>query len=178
MVGRRGLAALMVGLCMLATGAARAEQLFPEHNNAYISIMGGAWESGLGGNSRRTAAAFGAEYRFGEHLWIIHPFVGLNATSRGTVFGYGGFLFDASVIDRLWFTPSLAVGGLGRGGGSDLGSVIQFRSAIELSYEFNNKARLGIRYEHISNAGIEHPNPGTENIWLVFSVPTSSLFGR
>jgi len=174
----RGLAALIVGLCLLSSAPTSAQQIFPEHNNAYISVMGGAWESGLGGNSRRTAAAFGGEYRFGEHLWIVHPFVGLNATSRGTVFGYGGFLFDASVIDRLWFTPSLAVGGLGRGGGSDLGSVIQFRSAVELSYEFNNKGRLGIRYEHVSNAGIKHPNPGTENIWLVFSVATASLFGR
>ena len=178
MFGWRGLAALMVGLCVLSTSAARAEQLFPEHNNAYVSIMGGAWESGLGGNSRRTAAAFGGEYRFGEHLWIVHPFLGLNATSKGTVFGYGGFLFDVSVIKNLWFTPSLAVGGLGRGGGSNLGSIIQFRSAIELSYEFDNKARLGIRYEHISNAGITRRNPGTEQAFLTYSVPVGSLFGK
>ena len=178
MFGWRGLAALMVGLCVLSTTPARAEQLFPEHNIDYFAVQGGAWESGLGGNSRRHAAAFGAEYRWGAHLWIVHPFVGLSATSRGTVFGYGGFIFDASVIDRLWFSPSLAVGGLNRGGGSNLGSIIQFRSAVELSYEFDNKSRLGIRYEHISNAGIEHPNPGTENLWLVFSVPTSSLFGK
>jgi hypothetical protein len=179
MIGRRGLVALLIGLSLLSASATRAQQqIFPEHNIDYLAIQGGAWESGLGGNSTRTAGAFGAEYRWGAHLWVVHPFVGLNATSRGTVYGYGGFLFDVSVIDRLWFTPSFAVGGLARGGGSNLGGVIQFRSALELSYEFANKARLGVRYEHISNAGIEQPNPGTENIWLVFTMPVSSLFGK
>jgi lipid A 3-O-deacylase len=178
MFGWRGLAALMVGLCVLFTSAARADQLFPEHNNAYLSLQGGVWDSGIGGNFHRRSGAFGAEYRFGQHLWIVHPFLGINATHRGDIYGYGGFLFDASVIDHLWVTPSLAVGGFHRGGGKDIGSVVEFRSALELSYQFDNKARLGVRFEHISNAGISNTNPGVENFWVVFSVPMSSLTGR
>jgi len=178
MVGWRGLAALMVGVCLLAAAPARAEQAFPEHDTSYLSLQGGVWDSGIFGNSNRRAGAFGAEYRWGAHWWVVHPFAGINATSRGGVYGYGGFLFDVSVIDRLWFTPSLAVGGHRRGGGKDIGSVIEFRSALELSYEFGNKSRLGVRFEHISNAGISSTNPGVENFWLVYSVPLSSIFGR
>jgi len=182
MFGRRCLAKLAIGLTvglgLMASGGAQSEQLFREHSNDYLTLQGGVWESGLGGNRERHAAAFGAEYRWGAHLWIVHPFVGINGTSKGGVYGYGGLLLDISLIDRLWFTPSFAVGGFSRGGGSDLGHVIEFRSGFELSYEFENKSRLGVRYEHISNAGISDTNPGTENIWLVFTVPVSKLFGK
>ncbi|HUT47996.1 MAG TPA: acyloxyacyl hydrolase [Alphaproteobacteria bacterium] len=174
----RGLAALAIGLCVLSTSAARAEQLFPEHNTSHLALQAGVWDSGINGNHNKRAGAFGAEYRWGAHLWVVHPFIGLNANSRAGVFGYGGILFDVSVIDRFWFTPSFAVGGYHRGGGKDVGSVIQFRSALELSYEFGNKSRLGVRFEHISNAGIKQPNPGIENFWLVYSVPVSKLFGK
>jgi len=178
MFAMRGLAALLIGLCVLSTSAARAEQLFREHNDAHLALQAGVWDSGVFGNASKRSAAFGGEYRFGAHLWIVHPFIGLNATSHGGVYGYGGILFDVSVIDRLWFTPSFAVGGYHRGSGRNIGSVIEFRSALELSYEFGNKSRLGVRFEHLSNAGISKTNPGVENFWLVYSVPVSNLFGK
>jgi lipid A 3-O-deacylase len=178
MFGWRGVAALIVGLCLLSSVPVRAQQLLPEHSNAYLALQGGVWDSGIGGNYNRRSGVVGAEYRFGEHLWIVHPFLGLDVTTRGGLYGYGGFLFDASVIKRFWFTPSLAVGGFHRGGDKDIGSVIEFRSALELSYEFDNQARLGVRFEHISNAGITNTNPGVENFWVVFSVPTAKLFGK
>lgn len=178
MFAMRGLAALVIGLCVLSTSAARAEQWFREHNDAHLALQAGVWDSGVFGNASRRSAGFGAEYRFGAHLWMVHPFIGLNATSRGGIYGYGGILFDVSVIDRLWFTPSFAVGGYHRGSGRNIGSVIEFRSALELSYEFSNKSRLGVRFEHLSNAGISSTNPGMENFWLVYSVPVSNLFGK
>jgi hypothetical protein len=49
--------------------------------------------------------------------------------------------------------------------------VFQFRSSIALSYEFAHKARLGLSFAHISNAGIYDDNPGAEEIYVFYSLP-------
>ena len=34
-----------------------------------------------------------------------------------------------------------------------MGHVVEFRSAVELAYRFSNRARLGLEFYHLSNAG-------------------------
>ena len=67
--------------------------------------------------------------------------------------------------------PNFAIGGYRRGTAKDLGSVIEFRSGIEIAYRFGNAARLGVAISHISNASISDNNPGTESIVLSYSIP-------
>lgn len=68
-------------------------------------------------------------------------------------------------------TPSFAVGAYEDGDGKDLGGTLEFRSAVELSYRLDDRARLGLAFDHISNASIYDDNPGTESLVLMYAIP-------
>ncbi len=127
-------------------------------------------------NDNETAGQFNLEYRSGWDDWYVKPFVGVLATTDAAIYGYGGFMLDVYLGRRLVLTPNVAVGLYSDGDGKDLGSVIEFRSGLELSYRFDNRTRLGIAFHHISNASIEDINPGTETLTLVLSLPLNNLF--
>ena len=45
-------------------------------------------------------------------------------------------------------------------GDKDLGGAFQFTTHAGLTWEATRHLRLGYRFQHMSNAGLEHPNPG------------------
>ena len=56
-------------------------------------------------------------------------------------------------------------------GGFDLGGPIAFRSGIEIGYETTAGWRIGLSYDHRSNAGIYDDNPGIETYALRVAIP-------
>src|SRR3954453_24185141 len=60
-----------------------------------IAIGAGAFNINPNDKHRfsQTSAQLQGEYRFGDVLWIIAPFIGLMGTSSGGFYGYGGFGF-------------------------------------------------------------------------------------
>ena len=48
---------------------------------------------------------------------------------------------------------------------------MEFRSSLELAYRFDNRARLGLSFYHLSNASLDDNNPGTEVFSLNYSIP-------
>ena len=123
-----------------------------------------------------TAADFRLEYRSDLALWIFRPWIGLEATSDGAVYGLGGFLADIPLGPRVRLTPSLGAGAYHQGDGKDLGHPVQFRSQIELAYRFEDGQRLALAFSHISNASLSNQNPGTEILTLYYMVPFDLLF--
>jgi lipid A 3-O-deacylase len=121
------------------------------------------------GAARR--AQLQGEYRFGDVLWIIAPFVGLMGTSAGAFYGYAGFGFDVNFGANWVVTPTFAGGYWYRGDGLNLGSWWEFRSGAEFDYRFANRSRLGLAFYHISNAGLTKQNPGEQALLLVYAVP-------
>lgn len=117
------------------------------------------------------AAQLQGEYRFGDVLWIIAPFVGLMGTSAGAFYGYAGFGFDINFGTNWVLTPSVAGGYFYRGGGPTLGSWWEFRTGAEFDHRFDNRSRLGIAFYHMSNAGLAKENPGEQALLLVYTVP-------
>ncbi len=117
------------------------------------------------------AVEFRAEYRSGALFWIFKPFAGVMATSEASFYGYGGVFSDFHVGRRWVFSPSIAAGLYEDGDGKDLGHTVEFRSAIEAAYQFDNRSRLGILFYHISNAGLGDHNSGTEVLGLSYSLP-------
>jgi hypothetical protein len=118
-----------------------------------------------------TEALLKGEYRFGDVLWAIAPFVGASGTTAGAVYAYGGFGVDIN-FGRQWvLTPNAAIGYFYRGRGTNLGSWFEFRTGAELDYRFANNTRLGVTFHHISNAGLTKRNPGEEEMSLVYTVP-------
>lgn len=122
------------------------------------------------GNGER-ALELRAEYRPAWSLWLIRPLAGLTVTTDGGLYGYAGLLADVPLGAHLRLTPSFAAGLYGEGQGVDLGSVVEFRSGIEVAWRFDNAVRVGVSFYHLSNAGIGEQNPGTEVASLVFALP-------
>ena len=123
---------------------------------------------------KHEATEFRAEYRPGEKIWIFKPLFGVMGTSDTAFYGYGGFLVDVFFGRRFVLTPSLGVGYYDDGDGRDLGYGLEFRSSIEFSYRFDNRARLGLAFYHLSNANLGDFNPGTEVLSLLYSIPLGS----
>lgn len=48
--------------------------------------------------------------------------------------------------------------------GNDLGGHFQFRTLFSVGYLLNPTARISVSIDHISNGGIESPNPGKESV--------------
>ena len=123
-------------------------------------------------NDNEGAVDFRVEYRWDSPLaWVIEPWAGLEASSEGAVYAVGGLLADIQVGNGFVITPSFGAGLYGDGNGKDLGHIIEFRSQLEMGWEFENSTRIGIAAGHISNAGIGDKNPGTEIVNLYYHVP-------
>lgn len=154
---------------------ARAESFWAGHDTDYLNLQAGIFHA----FGRKKEALFGAEYRAGWGLSLFHPFLGIFATHKGSVYGYGGILADIPVGKRIFITPSAAIGGYHKGGdGRDLGGILEFRTGIEVSYRFDNDSRLGASFSHISNADIYNFNPGTEIATITYAIPLNELFGK
>ena len=140
---------------------------------SFITIGGGVYDVTQNDD---VAADFRVEYRHGEKLWLFKPWVGAEVTTDGAVYGALGILMDIFFGRRVVLTPSFGAGLYSDGGGKDLGSVIEFRSQVEIAYRFNDRSRLGLAISHISNASIGDDNPGTEILTLYYSIPFGKIF--
>lgn len=124
-----------------------------------------------------TAASFAFEVRGNERFLLFKPFGGMMGTSDGAFHGYGGILTDIYFGRRIVLTFGFAPGVYSDGNGKELGYWLEFRSSGELAYRFDDRSRIGLMVNHISNAGLGDKNPGTEVLMLSYSVPLRKIFG-
>ena len=126
-------------------------------------------------NNQETAQ-FGLEYRAKPFQYNIRPIAGVNVTADSAVYGYVGLNWEAPLIDnQLYLIPNFAAGLYRKGDGKELGGPIEFRSGLELAYQFPNSHRLGLAFNHISNASIYNHNPGSETLLVTYSVPMDNF---
>lgn len=133
---------------------------------AYVTVGVGAWEVF---RDEAHAAEFDVSYRPDISWWIIKPQVGALAVTTGDYFGYAGLLTDIP-LGHFVITPNVAAGGYG-GHGYRLGSHVEFRSGVDITWQFEDASRLGIGAYHISNAGLTRRNPGSESLLLEYFYP-------
>lgn len=120
------------------------------------------------------AALLDLEYR-GDYVWEdLRPVLGVSLDSNGGIYAHGGVHWDFSLDPNWILSPNFMVGAYSDGGSKDLGHALEFRSGLELSYRFDDASRLGLAFNHISNASIGDKNPGAESLLLVYSHP---IFG-
>lgn len=101
----------------------------------------------------------------------FRPLVGIMATVKGSMYLYGGINFDLLFWDHILFAPGFAAGYYRQGGGKNLGYPLEFRSGIELAWQFSDWHRLGIHFYHLSNASLSRKNPGEESLVLYYDIP-------
>lgn len=159
-------------LVALAGAGGAAAQTLQSDDPAFVSLGAGVYDV-LHNN---TAGEFRGEFRSGyKILGVLKPFVGLEGTTDGAFYGYFGFLADIYFGNRFVLTPNAAFGYYDNGNGKNLGSHAEFRTGAEFSYRFDDRSRLGLGFNHISNAGIGKVNPGEESIVLMYSIPFTLL---
>ncbi len=134
---------------------------------SFLALSAGGYDV----NDNEGAAEARIEFRWNQKYLGFKPMIGLLGNSKGGIYGYGGINFDMYFGNRWVLMPNFAIGGYRRGASKDLGSVLEFRSGIELAYRFDDRARLGVALSHISNASISNNNPGTESLVLTYSIP-------
>lgn len=162
---------------LLAALTALAFLPLPAHATDYVSVNVGKFNALRSGTD--DTVQFGAEYRFSEFMYGIRPIVGGFGTGDGSAYGYAGANWDVPLLaNQLYLVPNFAVGAYSEGSGKDLGGTLEFRSGIELDYQFPNRHQLGVALNHISNAGIYSRNPGEESVLVTYSVPSDILFNR
>jgi len=113
-----------------------------------------------------------------DNFFYLKPFIGIEATTDSAFYFLGGIYLEDNLGKLLigkankWnFTPSFGLGYYEDGNGKKLGSKLEFRTTLELSYQLKNDDRIGFSLGHISNANIGNKNPGVEIISLSYQKP-------
>jgi len=100
-------------------------------------------------------------------LGKISPITGGFLTENSAFYLYSGVQAEYN-LGLLTFTPSFAPGYYNYGDGKDLGSPIEFKSEVQLTFNLSESSHLGMSYNHISNASLGDKNPGANSYMFNF----------
>ena len=106
----------------------------------------------------------------------FRPLLGIMGTALASGYAYVGINFDLLFFNHLLISPGFAAGYYWQGHGKNLGYPIEFRSGVELGWQFGNWHRLGVHFYHLSNASIGKRNPGEESLILFYDIPIKNGF--
>ena len=113
-----------------------------------------------------------------DNFFYLKPFAGIETTSKSAYYILGGVYLEDNLgqifigkKSNFIFTPMFGTGYYDDGNGKKLGNKIEFRTTFEISYEMQNKNRIGFSFSHISNANIGNINSGVEIISLSYQIP-------
>lgn len=135
-----------------------------------LVIVGGGW---LDAGVHHSGGIIQGEYRWsGWSCWhYIRPQLVVLVPGFHSIYVGVGACLELYLSEHLVFSPSFSPGLYYKGKGRDLGYPLEFRSSLELCYEFENKMRIGGQFYHLSNASLSHKNPGMNALVVIFSFP-------
>ena len=148
----------------------------------------GIYDIKFDGSEKNQASDFRYEFRSDnsilnigpeeDNFFFLKPFFGAEYTSDSASYILTGIYVEDNLgqllqgkQNKYFFTPSFGLGVYDDGSGKKLGNDIQFRTSLEVSYELNNKNRIGISFSHISNANLGDKNPGVEILSFSYHIP-------
>lgn len=118
---------------------------------------------------------YGLEYRFSPLTrYRLAPSIGVIVGADGANFIYVELSRDFRFADHWLLTPSFGGGRFNNRPRFNLGHLLEFRSGLEISRQFNQGYRLGVAVFHLSNGGLSDENPGTETVVLSFTIPLAN----
>ena len=100
-------------------------------------------------------------------LGKLSPITGGFFTEKSAFYLYSGVQAEYE-LGFLTITPSFAPGYYNYGNGKDLGSPLEFKSEVQMSFNLSDSSHLGMSYNHISNASLGTKNPGANSYMLNF----------
>ena len=136
-----------------------------------LDLGGGVYDL-IGNAHRNETGAFDAELRLGQRWGGIGPALGTIVDLRGGGMVYVGIDTDVT-LGPFVVTPLAGLGAWWRGSGKDenLGGTFEFRLSLAAAYAFENGARVGVRFGHISNADLHRANPGENDLMITYGMP-------
>ena len=154
------LGVLLTGL-LLSPRLVRAEP-------ARFAFQAGYW--GLGPTAEH-ALSVQLELRPGVRWWWVRPTGGLLQSSDGTQYVFAGVLLEIPLAWGLTLSPGFAPGLRTVEGSRNFGSMLLFKSSVELGLPLFPGLRGLVSFAHISNGKLATPNPGIE--LLLFGLEVS-----
>jgi hypothetical protein len=137
-------------------------------------------------NQNAESVDFGAVYRPGVRvltfdaqpgdLWRgIGPQVGASINTDGGALGHAGLFLDIRPAENWVIWPGANVAAWDEGDSKDLGGTFQFVTALYVGYRLPWEDLVGVSLQHVSNAGIHDSNPGTDTLFLTYTLSFASL---
>lgn len=170
-------------LCFACVGGAGAQ----DKSNALPDtlVVGAGWQELFKNTPYKNGADFRLEHRWGVSLlsemsdffkpldsgFQLHPFMGIETTTRIDFYGFGGFILDYLLGDHFVISPNFALGYYNQGQGKKLGCPLEFRSTMEAGIRLDGDWRITAYVGHISNAGFGRKNPGVEHAGFYLHIP-------
>ena len=140
-----------------------------EFENTELNFFTGMFDFS---DDKQASPVLGIQHQ-NEELFIntgrgrLSPITGGFITANNAFYLYTGVQAEYE-IGSLNFTPSFAPGYYGKGNGKDLGSVIEFKTEVQVSFDLSEASHLGMSYNHISNASLGAKNPGANSYMFNF----------
>ena len=100
-------------------------------------------------------------------LGKLSPITGGFLTGKNAFYLYTGAQVEYQ-IGALTITPSFAPGYYNYGNGKDLGSALEFKSEVQMTFNLSDSTEFGMSYNHISNASLGTKNPGANSYMINF----------
>ena len=100
-------------------------------------------------------------------LGRLSPITGGFITEKNAFYLYSGVQAEYE-LGPLVITPSFAPGYYSYGDGKDLGYPLEFKSEVQVSLDLSDTTKLGMSYNHISNASLGTKNPGANSYMFNF----------
>ena len=146
-----------------------AEELKEENLNNEFNIYTGMFDFSDDG---KKAALVGFQHQNEElnrdtFFGNLSPITGALITADSAGYLYSGVQAQYK-IGALNLTPSFTPGLYYEGDGKDLGHLIEFKSEVQLSFNFSKNSELGFSYNHLSNASLGDKNPGANSYMFNF----------
>lgn len=159
-----------VYLIFLSLLAMIPQQCLAQSSPPYLTLAAG--HVGVLDHGIEDPGVLKIEYRFRPGLrWSLAPAIGAAKSGNGSSFVFADLERDFFPAKHWAVTPSFGIGSFSDGEDVRLGHSIEFRSGIQIAYQFENKWRVGVALFHLSNGGISDRNPGTEPMFLSLSFP-------
>ena len=149
-----------LALCFTSLGSVADENTRDSEINAYVGNFDFS-------DVKQRAILFGFQHRNPQlsretFLGKLSPITGGFITENKALYVYTGAQTDFE-FGSFTITPSFAPGYYNQGDGKDLGYPLEFKSEVQISLDLNDSTRLGMSYNHISNASLGSKNPGANS---------------
>ena len=100
-------------------------------------------------------------------LGKLSPITGGFMTENNAFYIYSGAQAEYD-LGLFKITPSFAPGYYNEGNGKDLGSPLEFKTEVQMTFDIFDNAEFGMSYNHISNASLGTKNPGDNSYMFNF----------